>query len=125
MEEKLLKIIFKRYTKEYGYGMRNLKEYKLSVIGGSSFEKDMPEIVEFEGDTKRYRLIDILEELMARGYIEFSEDNAYYWLTESGYNHAAQNIFQRIIAYFNKNAGWAIPIAVLSLIVSIVALLVK
>ena len=125
MEEKLLKIIFKRYTKKYDYGVRNLKEYKEIITDRKSFEKDMPEIVEFEGDTKTYLLIPILEKLMAKGYIEFSEDNAYYCLTESGYNHAAQNIFQRIIAYFNKNAGWVILIAILSLIVALVALFVK
>ncbi len=126
MEEKLLRIIFKRYTQEYGYGTRNLSEYKVIITGGSMFEDDMPEIVEFGPDQrmKRYLLIDILKELMARGYIECSEDNMYYWLSESGYNHASKTKIQHVISYLNNNAGLAIPLALLSLVVSVIALFV-
>lgn len=122
MEEKLLKIIFKRYTKEYGYGVRNLAQYQVLITGGSLFEDEMPEIVEYENNTKRYRLLDLLKELMARGYIECSEDNVYYWLTESGYKHALQNTIQRVVTYFTNNAGWTIIIAICSFIVSVIAL---
>ena len=125
MEKKLLKIIFEQYTSEYGYGVRNLKEYKLILTGGDSFEKEMPEIVEYEGNVKRYLLLDILKELMARGHIECSEDNCYYWLSESGYKHASKSFFQHIVGYYNDNSGWAIPIAIVSLVVSLISLFVK
>ncbi|MEW8052471.1 MAG: hypothetical protein AB2792_13415 [Candidatus Thiodiazotropha sp.] len=126
MEEKLLKIIFERYTEEYGYGTRNLSDYKIIITGGSMFEDEMPEIVELDPDqrTKRYLLVDIFKELMARGYIECSEDNAYYWLSENGYNYASKTKLQHFISYLNNNAGWAIPLALLSLLVSIFALFV-
>jgi hypothetical protein len=58
------KIIFERYTKEYGYGVRNLAQYQVIITGGSLFEGEMPEIVEYENNTKRYLLLDVLKELM-------------------------------------------------------------
>lgn len=126
MEEKLLKIIFERYTREYGYGTRNLSEYKVIITGGSMFEEEMPEIVEYDPDQnmKRYLLLDILQELMARGFIERSEDNVYYWLSEKGYDHASKTKMQHFITYLNNNAGWAIPISLLSFLASIIALFV-
>jgi hypothetical protein len=126
MEEQLLKIIFERYTKEYGYGTRNLTEYTVPITGGSMFENEMPEIVEYDPDQNmhRYLLLDILKELMARGYIECSEDNVHYWLTTKGYEHASKSKLQHFITYLNNNAGWAIPLALFSLVVSIIALFV-
>lgn len=126
MEEKLLKIIFEGYINEYGYGTRNLSEYKIIITGGLLFEDGMPEIVEYdpETNTKRYLLLDILKELMARGYIECSKDNVYYWLTIKGYEHSSKNKLQHFITYLNNNAGWAIPLALLSLVVSVAAIFV-
>lgn len=126
MEEKLLKIIFERYTREYGYGTRNLSEYKVIITGGSMFEDEMPEIVEYDPNQnmKRYLLLDILKELMARGFIECSKDNVYYWLSTKGYEHASKTKLQHFITYLNNNAGWAIPLALLSSLASIIALFV-
>lgn len=127
MEEKLLKIIYERYTKEYGYGTRNLTEYKVIITGGAMFENEMPEIYEYDEaqNMKRCLMLDILKELMARGYIECSGDNNYYWLSEKGYEHASQNRLQRFVSYLNNNSGWAIPLALLSLVVAVIALSVK
>ena len=127
MEEKLLKIIYERYIREYGYGTRNLTEYKVIITGGAIFENEMPEIYEYDEaqNMKRCLMPDILKELMARGYIECSGDNVYYWLSEKGYYHASQNRLQRFVSYLNNNSGWAIPLALLSLVVAVIALFVK
>ncbi|MBU3020160.1 hypothetical protein KO519_21020 [Paraglaciecola agarilytica] len=127
MEVKLLQIMFNRYIKEHGYGTRNLKKYSVIITGGEAFVDDMPEIVEYNArtDTKRYLLLDILKELMGRGFIECSEDNTHYWLTKQGYDYASKTWLQRFMTYLNNNSGWAIPIALLSLMASITALFVN
>jgi hypothetical protein len=124
MDVKLLSIIYKRYTKVHGYGTRHLDQFKVILTAGELFTDDMPEIVEFDPDTntQRYLLIDILKELLAQGYVEKSDDNKYYWLTEAGYDFAAKSKFEHFVTYLNNNSGWALPIAFISLLVSIVAL---
>lgn len=124
MEDKLLRIIYQRYTKEHGYGTRKLSAYKVLITGGELFEEEMPEIVErdTEQNIKRYLLLDILQELRAKGYLNFSEDNISYWLSPEGYEHASKSKLEHFITYLNNNSGWAIPLAFLSLIISVVAL---
>ena len=124
MDEKLLKIIYKRYTQMHGYGTRKLNDYKVLITGGELFEEEMPEIVERDANNniKRYLLLDLLQELKAKNYLEVSADNTIYWLSNQGYQHASKNKFEHFITYLNNNSGWAIPLALLSLIVSIVAL---
>lgn len=124
MEEKLLRIIYQRYTKEHGYGTRKLSAYKVLITSGELFEEEMPEIVEHDSgqNIKRYLLLDILQELRARGCLNFSEDNISYWLSPQGYEHASKNKLEHFITYLNNNSGWAIPLALLSLVVSIFAL---
>jgi hypothetical protein len=50
-------------------------------------------------------------ELQKRGYVEFSNDNTEFWLTEAGYRRAEQGWVQRVVGYFNKNPGLSVPIA--------------
>ncbi|MGO2242661.1 MAG: hypothetical protein ACTH5D_12970 [Halomonas sp.] len=90
MEDKFLQIIYQRYTQEHGYGTRKLSEYKVLITGGEEFEEEMPEIVEHDQaqNMKRYLLVDILDELRAKGYLNFSEDNIRYWLSPKGYEQA-------------------------------------
>lgn len=124
MEEKLLKLIYQRYTQANGYGTRRLDAYKVLITSGEIFEDEMPEIVEHDScqNMKRYLLIDLLQELMAKGYLERSADNTNYWLTINGYEHASKSKLEHVITYLNNNSGWAIPLALLSLIVSAFAL---
>lgn len=125
MDDRFIKLFFGRYISEHGHGIRNLKDFKILITSGQCFEDEMPDIVEVEKDTKRYLLIDILKELMARGYIESSANNIEYWMTEKGYLYASINWFQRILMHFNKNAGWAVIIAVISLIISVLVAIFK
>jgi hypothetical protein len=112
-EEKLLKLIYQRYTQEHGYGTRKLDAYKVPITSGEMFEDEMPEIAEHDPsqNMKRYLLLDILQELMGKGYMECSADRGNYWLTVKGYEHASKNKFEHFITYLNKNSGWAIPLA--------------
>lgn len=124
MEDKLLRIIYQRYTKEHGYGARKLSAYKVWITGGELFEEEMPEIAELETEQnmKRYLLLDILQELTAKGYLNFSEDKISYWLSPEGYEHASKSKLEHFITYLNNNSGWAIPLAFLSLIISVIAI---
>lgn len=127
MEDRFLKLIYRRYIDRFGYGTRNLSEYRLLLTDDESFVTDMPEIAEFDSERNltRYRVTDILIELKAKEYIEFSHDNLHYWLSVRGYEYASKNGFERFVDYMNNNSGWALPISFLSFIVSVFALFIK
>ncbi len=124
MEEKFLKIICRRYIEEYGYGTRNLDKYKVPLLAGAAFEDEMPEICEFDAsiNMRRYLTTDLFTELMARGFIECSTDNCYYWMTPSGYEHASKKWVGRFVSYLNNNSGL---LALISLVTSIIAVIIN
>ena len=65
----------------------------------------------------------LLEELQAKGYVRFSDDNTAFWLTEAGYKRAEQNWFGRFVEYLSKDRGLLALIAIFSSI--LIALLIK
>lgn len=128
LEDKFLKYMYKRHISSQGYGVRNLEESKMLITSGSGIELEIPEILievdDERGKMKKYLVAQVAFELEHNGYVQFSNDNTYFWLTERGYRRAEQGWFQRVVGYFNKNPGLSIPIALSAVIISIIALIV-
>ncbi len=131
MEEKLLKILYRRYLEEYGYGVRHLDKYEILVTGAEIYVDEMPEIYSYDkkNQTKYSLLMPILDELQAKKFVRgfststgFEPRKYYYYLTEDGYIHASKSKLDHFISYLSQNTGWAIPVAALSLVISIIAL---
>jgi hypothetical protein len=70
-------------------------------------------------------VVDLAQELAARGFVEFSTDRTKFWLKEAGYDEAAKGPIQRALEFLNKNGGISILISIVSLIVAILALAKK
>ncbi|MDR6162371.1 hypothetical protein [Pseudomonas fluorescens] len=121
MEAKLLGLIYDKYIHRFGHGVRNLGEFPIYITSAEVYLADMPELQEQEGDLIRHRFVDIMLELEASGYVEYDQKTSFF-LTEVGYRSAAMTLKDKVLDFCNKNQGLAVPISVISLIISIIAL---
>jgi hypothetical protein len=121
MESKLLGLIYDKYIHRFGHGVRNLDEFPIYITSAEVYVGDMPELQEQEGNVIRHRFIDIMQELEASGYVVYDQNTSFF-LTEAGYKRASMTLKDKALDFFNKNQGLAVPISVLSLIISIIAL---
>ncbi len=125
LEQKFLEALYKRYSSNYGYGVRNLKECKFYLTAGESFEAEIPEITVIDGNRKKYLVTDWVHELQAKELVKIEPNKLEFFLTEKGYNQASLGWFGKTMAYLNNNQGFSIPLSILSLVVSVIALFVK
>lgn len=125
LEQKFLEALYKRYSSNYGYGVRNLKECKFYFTAGESFEAEIPEIAVIDGNRKKYLVADWAHELQAKELVKIEPNKLEFFLTEKGYNQASLGWFGKTMAYLNNNQGFSIPLSILSLVVSVIALFVK
>lgn len=125
LEQKFLEALYKRYSSNYGYGVRNLKECKFYLTAGESFEAEIPEITVIDGNRKKYLVTDWVHELQAKELVKIEPNKLEFFLTEKGYNQASLGWFGKTMAYLNNNQGLSIPLSILSLVVSVIALFVK
>ncbi|EMM8839766.1 TPA: hypothetical protein SL809_001706 [Pseudomonas aeruginosa] len=124
MPEKLLRIIRKRYVDKHGEGVRNLGDFPILITAHNSFSDEMPEVIEERGGVQYPRLLDMLKELEHRGFVRF-DGNYSYFLTVDGYKEASMSTFARGMRWFEVHPGIATLIALLSLLISIIALFVS
>ena len=125
LEQKFLEALYKRYSSNYGYGVRNLKECKFYLTAGESFEAEIPEITVIDGNRKKYLVTDWVHELQAKELVKIEPNKLEFFLTEKGYNQASLGWFGKTMTYLNNNQGLSIPLSILSLVVSVIALFVK
>ena len=131
LPERFLQYMYKRHISSYGYAVSNLEKSKLWITIGPGIEREIPDILVekdgiFNGQPcrfKTYHVVPAAQELQAKGYVRFSDDNTAFWLTEAGYKRAEQNWFGRFVEYLNKNRGLLALIAIFSSI--LIALLIK
>lgn len=121
MESKLLGLIYEKYIDRFGHGVRNLGEFPVLITSAEVYLDGMPELKESEGDFIRHRFIDIMQELTASGYVTYDQKTSFF-LTEAGYKRAALTPKDKALDFFNKNQGLAVPISIISLIISVIAL---
>ncbi|WP_144080565.1 hypothetical protein [Pseudomonas simiae] len=121
MESKLLGIIYDKYIHRFGHGVRNLGEFPIYITSAEVYVGDMPELQEQEGNVIRHRFIDIMQELEASGYVVYDQKTSFF-LTDAGYKRASMSLKDKALDFFNKNQGLAVPISIVSLIISIIAL---
>ena len=123
LDEKLLRYMYRDHVEKHGHGVRNLADSKIILTAGAgSIERAIPEILVEKNGMKKYLVVPAAQELMAKGYVQFSADNCYFWLTERGYARGGLGFIGRGLVFFNDNPGLSIPIALLALVVSIFAL---
>ena len=125
VEEELLRYMYKRHVERFGTTRHNLPESNLSLLAGRELEDEIPRILTINGNMKKYFVVDAAKELERRGLVQFNHDNAYFWLTQDGFSQASKGFVRRSLDFFNVNAGLATLIALLSLVVSIIALAVS
>ena len=125
IEQKFLEALYRRYSSNYGYGVINLKKCKFHLTAGQSFEAEIPEIAVINGNIKKYLVTDWARELQAKELVEIEPNKLEFFLTEKGYNQASLGWFGKTMAYLNNNQGFSIPLSILSLMVSVIALFVK
>lgn len=123
MASKLLKLLCQDYIAEFGHGVRNLPKFSVLITAHEHYAQRMPELYEYADGVRRPRFLDVMQELQADGFVRFDE-NIKFFLTEKGYKAGASSWIDKSIDFCNRNQGLAIPIAVLSFIVSIIALFV-
>ena len=121
MEPKLLGLIYKKYIDRFGHGVRNLSEFPILITSAEVYLADMPELQEMDDNLIRHRFIDIMRELQTSGYVNYDQKTSFF-LTEAGYQRAALSPKDKALDFFNKNQGLAVPISVVSLVISIIAL---
>jgi hypothetical protein len=122
LEARFLKTLYRRYTKAFGYGSRNLNEKEFLILD-TSFEKEIPDIaVNNETGMRKFLTTDLVMELKSKGLVR--TDSLSFYLTEAGYSKANKSWFERKIEYFTNNAGWAIPISAISTLLALASLLV-
>lgn len=122
LEQKFLNVLYKRYSSNYGYGVRNLNKCIFWLTSAASFEAEIPEIAVTQNGIKIDFLVDWVKELEARGLVKINPHELKFVLTEKGYHQASLGGFGKAMAFLNNNQGLAIPISILSFIVSIIAL---
>ncbi|MFG0828805.1 hypothetical protein ACF8R6_10555 [Pseudomonas sp. CJQ_7] len=123
LEKKLLRSIYEKYIERYGQGVRRLGEFRVLITAGDIYHRDIPELLERTPNGTRSRFLDVLRELEAAGCVR-PEGAGAYVLTEAGYAEAAMSRTDKLLEFFNRNQGLAIPISMASLIISLIALYV-
>lgn len=124
LERRFLLSLYKKYNFNFGYGLRNLQACTFYITGPTSFETELPEIWEITDGVKRSQLLDWVQELNTKGWVKFGDNPLTFNLTEAGYCEANKSYFGRMMSYLNNNPGLALPVAIFSLIVAIIALAV-
>jgi len=118
------KAICKHYQKNYGGLVSDLKSWNFSFVETATIPELSAVVEKYESTSEDNDLVRrAFNELVVRGYLE--EMDWGYCLTEVGLNIGTQNIFQRFIAFLNKNPGAAIIISMVSIVISLVALYVS
>lgn len=123
MKQKLLRIIYEKYVDEFGHGVRNLRQFPVLITAQESYHEKMPELMESQDNARRSLFLDVMKELRADGFI-FYDEGVNYYLTAEGYEEADMGWLKRSLRFFNANQGLAVPISIISLIVSVIALFV-
>lgn len=118
-----LKLVYKKYVNNYGYGKRNLGEFYIFTTSAECFENEIPNIFEEKNGVRRSRLLSFTRELEIDGFLKIAKGGQKIYLTEAGYDFASQGFCSRVLSYLNKNPGLSIPISVVSVIVSIFAMI--
>lgn len=121
MKQKLIRIIYEGYVEAFGHGVRNLQQFPVLITAQDVYHKKMPELMEYQDNQLRSLFVDVMNELRADGFIRYDERVNYY-LTPEGYREADLSRLQRSFRFFNANQGLAVPISILSLVVSVIAL---
>jgi len=121
MEQKLLGIIYRRYIERFGRGVRNLDEFPVLITSSEVFLSEIPEMREVEGSMARDLFIDAMRELEVSGFVRYDQKMSFF-LTEAGYRRAAMTRTDKFLEFCNRNEGLAVPISVISLIISVIAL---
>jgi hypothetical protein len=121
LEKRFLKYMYEAHVAKFGHGKRDLQRSKLIITAGPGIEQEIPEILVMSDGMKKYLVADVASELELQGLVQFSNDKSWFWLTDAGYESAAQGLIKRCLSFLNENAGLSIPIALLSLVVSIAA----
>ncbi|PIB57211.1 hypothetical protein [Pseudomonas sp. 2995-1] len=121
MEQKLLALIYRKYVERLGHGVRNLREFPIWITSAEVYLPDMPELREYDENMARDLFVDVMRELEASGYVIF-DSNIAFFLTEAGYGRASMTPVDKFLDFCNKNQGLAVPISIVSLIVSFAAL---
>jgi hypothetical protein len=101
--------------------VRNLGEFPILITSAEVYLGDMPELQEMDGNLVRHRFVDIMLELQASGYVTYDQRTSFF-LTEAGYQRATLSPKDKALDFFNKNQGLAVPISVVSLVISIFSL---
>lgn len=120
MPQKFLCVLYKLYIAEHGHGVRHLSKYEILVTAHELYIKHMPEIAEVDksASVMRPRLLDLIQELEARGYLRGDGGGLTYFLTTEGYDEAAKSGWQRFVDYWNSNPGLNTLIAMLSMVIA-------
>lgn len=121
MQLKLLRLIYEDYLEEHGEGVRKLGQFGVLITAHDMYIPRMPELMEVEGTLARPLFSDVLSELKTQGYLRWDEASKYY-LTTEGYNFVRKGLYGRFVDYLNRNPGLAIPISVVSLLLSVLAI---
>ncbi|MBC3492369.1 hypothetical protein [Pseudomonas taiwanensis] len=124
LEKKLLRSIYKKYIERYGHGVRRIGEFPVLITAGDIYHRDIPELLEKTDNGSKSRFLDVLRELEALGHMR-SDGAGAYVMTEAGYTEAAMSRTDKSLDFFNRNQGLAIPISMVSLIISLIALFVS
>ncbi|WP_369991347.1 hypothetical protein [Pseudomonas xanthosomatis] len=123
-EEKLLRLIYEKYVGRFGHVVSRVGEFPVLINSVEIYHREMPELIVKFGSVKRSRFQELLKELEASGDMR-SEGSVAYYLTEAGYARAAMSPVDKLLDFCNRNQGLAIPISVVSLAISIIALFVS
>lgn len=117
MPRKFLGVLYKQYIERHGHGVRHLDKYEVLVTAHELYIKLMPEIAEKDAAASlmRPRLLDLIQELEARGYLRGDGGGLKYFLTTQGYDEADKSKWQRFVDYWNSNPGLNTLIALLSM----------
>lgn len=126
MPRKFLGVLYAQYTERHGYGVRHLGEFKILTTATELYIELMPEIAETEEFQEagqrvtlmRARLLDLILELEARGYLRSTGDGLTYLLTPEGYDEADRTGWQRFVGYWNSNPGLNTLIALGSMVIA-------
>ncbi|WP_193453162.1 hypothetical protein [Pseudomonas nitroreducens] len=121
MPKKFLGVVYDRYIEDFGEGVRHLGSFEVLTTAHEYYRKYMPEIAEVDQKQSlmRPRLLDLILELEARGYLRNSGDGLTYFLTVKGYDEADKSSWQHFVDYWNSNPGLNTLIAVFSMVISI------
>lgn len=125
-ERALLKLLAKRYEEQYGGTLNNLRMMRFSETAYELFSSAVPGLFHDMGGTRCFMISDYIKEFEHRGWIvRHATMPLFFYLTEDGYREATRSRFERWIGYLNTNPGISTAIALLSLLISFIALFVS